>query len=611
MDEKSNDENVEMLLDCFKRGMIYHNTPPKSAQKEKIQNEHSRSVASTSYGKSSEIAASSLSSSLKNAGDETSKMQQQAANFSVPEASITTMNRRQQNYGKQISPGVFYGSSDGKPSKKPPQLLRLLHEIRKDLTEQNDLHPRSAVWATFPRQDQALRFAESHSQVHVFSYQDHFNGQRRFLATTYQELWRRYENMDPKYRHHYEVIREGSPCHLYFDLEYNLTTNINANGVSMVDLLLSVISDAMLDIYGLHFELDWTVELDSSTTEKFSRHLIIRMPNAAFKDNSHVGAFVGEIRARIAKLREIDAKFNQLYVLKGDSCSQIHNELFIDSAVYSRNRCFRLPLSSKAGKSSLLLPTRRFRCKDTSECQMFMDSLICRMDNNCERLLTFDAKAVGNGGGVADIILAADPINHPKNVIRSCTSGRSPFAAVDAFVESVASVGSIPGSIRSWYWFSEHGVMVYNINGNRFCENIGRQHKSNHVMYIVDFRTTGYYQKCHDPDCRGFRSPLRPIPQDTILCTFPVSGVLQIMSNGGENNVHNDLQSSLADVLEDEAWWQEVVSTVEDLENKGRPLESSKQEGISTGDNDDWWIAVEQEASEFEKRIACAMKVVL
>lgn len=23
------------------------------------------------------------------------------------------------------------------------------------------------------------------------------------------------------------------------------------------------------------------------------------------------------------------------------------------------------------------------------------------------------------------------------------------------------------------------------------------------VMYIVDFRTAGYYQKCHDPDCRG------------------------------------------------------------------------------------------------------------
>jgi hypothetical protein len=23
------------------------------------------------------------------------------------------------------------------------------------------------------------------------------------------------------------------------------------------------------------------------------------------------------------------------------------------------------------------------------------------------------------------------------------------------------------------------------------------------VMYVVDFMLAGYYQKCHDPDCRG------------------------------------------------------------------------------------------------------------
>ncbi|KAG0447026.1 hypothetical protein HPP92_028539, partial [Vanilla planifolia] len=41
------------------------------------------------------------------------------------------------------------------------------------------------------------------------------------------------------------------------------------------------------------------VELDSSTDEKFSRHLIIRLPKVAFKDNSHVGAFVSEIEGTI------------------------------------------------------------------------------------------------------------------------------------------------------------------------------------------------------------------------------------------------------------------------------------------------------------------------
>ncbi|GLJ36665.1 hypothetical protein SUGI_0737630 [Cryptomeria japonica] len=132
----------------------------------------------------------------------------------------------------------------------------------------------------------------------------------------------------------------------------------------MVDLLLSVISDAMLDIYSFNFETDWTVELDSSATKIFSRHLVVHMSNAAFKDNSNVGAFVGEICARKAKLREIDSKFNQLCVLKSNNPSQSCSELFVDSAVYSRNRCFRLSLSSKEGKNFFSLANRSFQMQE-------------------------------------------------------------------------------------------------------------------------------------------------------------------------------------------------------------------------------------------------------
>ncbi|GKA88925.1 hypothetical protein Tco_0810737 [Tanacetum coccineum] len=62
--------------------------------------------------------------------------------------------------------------------------------------------------------------------------------------------------------------------------------------------------------------------------------------------------------------------------------------LFIDTAVYSKNRCFRLHLSSKAGKNSVLLPTRRFKCKEMSEEDVFMLSLICNVEAECEKLLT-------------------------------------------------------------------------------------------------------------------------------------------------------------------------------------------------------------------------------
>jgi hypothetical protein len=42
------------------------------------------------------------------------------------------------------------------------------------------------------------------------------SGGRKFIATTYAEFWRRYSALPPALRHHYEIVRQGSPCHLYF-----------------------------------------------------------------------------------------------------------------------------------------------------------------------------------------------------------------------------------------------------------------------------------------------------------------------------------------------------------------------------------------------------------
>ncbi|VFQ67576.1 unnamed protein product [Cuscuta campestris] len=46
------------------------------------------------------------------------------------------------------------------------------------------------------------------------------------------------------------------------------------------------------------------------------------------------------------------------------------------------------------------------------------------------------------------------------------------------------------------------------------------------VMYVVDLKRGVYYQKCHDPDCRGYRSPLCPIPDNVIArsVSFNVEG---------------------------------------------------------------------------------------
>ncbi|KAJ0967846.1 hypothetical protein J5N97_024763 [Dioscorea zingiberensis] len=583
-------DDVDRLFACFKCGT----STPESALKERKSRHSASSEKSARAERNTLRTSSSLAIKLK--------------------------------HGKQISPVVFYGSPHGAPVKRPSQLLRLLREIHVDLREQNDLLARKEVWATFPRQEEAIRFSRAHTQVKIFCYQDHLSSQRRYLVSTYDEFWRRYTVMDPKLRHHYEVIQEGLPCHLYFDLEFDKKVNPGRNVDEMVDILISFTLSTLFNKYCIQGSEDWVLELDSSTEEKFSRHLIVRIPNTAFKDNSHVGVFISEVCANISSLRGNDPQVDKLYIKKDSSCTSSETQLFLDSAVYTRNRCFRLVLSSKAGKKSFLLPTKRFKCKGLSQKQLFMDSLICKVDVDCNKLLvckmdldcmkmlTFESEVHDQ-----NLYVRKEFSRHDGPV--TYFSGKAPFPALDVFIESIASVGNISGKIRSWYWFSAHNLMIYNMSRSRYCENIGREHKSNHVMYIVDFRIAGYYQKCYDPDCRGYRSPLRPLPSDVMLSTMGILKSLQIENyemidvidvnfdlQAADSNMEQSLKDNSVPTTDstkkDTGWWQKAMQYADCIENWGNVSESNKLDDDDGSEDLGWWINVEEFVSQVEESVA-------
>ena len=88
----------------------------------------------------------------------------------------------------------------------------------------------------------------------------------------------------------------------------------------------------------------------------------------------------------------------------------------------------------------------------------------------------------------------------------------------------------LPGSIRTWLYFSSTSIIIYNIIGNKYCENIQRQHKSIHIYFVVNLNQLTYVQKCYDPgmlikfkkypnrylptqkDCKNFHFQPKPIP---------------------------------------------------------------------------------------------------
>ncbi|RVE76273.1 hypothetical protein OJAV_G00006530 [Oryzias javanicus] len=151
----------------------------------------------------------------------------------------------------------------------------------------------SSVWKLFPRQSMAMSFAQSCKEtVHVFALEKEKAslGQRIFLVTSYSELWHYYKTYPQSLMHCYEVIPEGAVCKLYFDLEFHKPSNRGADGKSIVLLPIKYVCEKLMDIYGIECSEKNVLNLDSSTEDKFSRHLIFILPNAAFKDNIHVDA---------------------------------------------------------------------------------------------------------------------------------------------------------------------------------------------------------------------------------------------------------------------------------------------------------------------------------
>ncbi len=68
--------------------------------------------------------------------------------------------------------------------------------------------------------------------------------------------------------------------------------------------------------------------------------------------------------------------------------------------------------------------------------------------------------------------------------------------------------------VRTLAYCGDDGTVAYSLigPGSHYCLNVERSHRSNHIFFVLDFGTGQFCQKCHDPECWGFRSPWMPLP---------------------------------------------------------------------------------------------------
>ncbi|XP_044794328.2 DNA-directed primase/polymerase protein isoform X2 [Bubalus bubalis] len=428
-----------------------------------------------------------------------------------------------------------------------------------------------SIWKLFHRQTQAFNFVKSCKQeVHVFALECKVgDGQRIYLVTTYTQLWFYYKSRR-NLLHCYEVIPENAVCKLYFDLEFNKLANPGADGKKMVALLIEHVCKALQEFYTVNCSAEDVLNLDSSTEEKFSRHLIFQLHDVAFKDNIHVGNFVRKILQPAFHLiasededmtpettgrefthfsetpSEQETCFSKMSTDNNVGESRTSNSeklgrlgsaqqsspdlsflivkndmgekrLFVDLGVYTRNRNFRLYKSSKLGKYVALevAEDNKFspiQSKNISkENQYFLSSLVSNVRfSDALRILTCDIPQSKQRVQCFSRTSTSETIEGFQ-----C----SPYPEIDQFVLSLVNKNGIKGGIRRWNYFFPEELLVYDICKYRWCENIGRAHRSNNIMILVDLKNEVWYQKCHDPVCKAenFKSDCFPLPAEVCL----------------------------------------------------------------------------------------------
>lgn len=136
------------------------------------------------------------------------------------------------------------------------------------------------ILQTFPSQDLAFQHHDKLMQngvfTHLFSFESVITRKRKFLVADYKTFVHRYLQLSPDHRHVYEIIRDGYPCRAYFDLEYTKSlANSHVDGEQLTTIWIGLVISKIKEIFGLRVDHTNVVELDSSTHEKFSRHIII------------------------------------------------------------------------------------------------------------------------------------------------------------------------------------------------------------------------------------------------------------------------------------------------------------------------------------------------
>ncbi|KAH7648926.1 hypothetical protein FG379_001295 [Cryptosporidium bovis] len=430
------------------------------------------------------------------------------------------------------------------------------------------------IFKKFSAQDKAIEYFKSVSlhfgkpsfelsydqrilPISVFSEEIGANGTRRYIVSSFESIWFYFHSLNDLDRHLYEVILEDQPCWLYFDIEYNKTL-YTINDYNLVLTFTKNLLDWIAFQFNHHIDKSEIIYLNSTTEKKFSYHIIVKHIDirnnfsTLFMNNLSMKTFVQHF---IYYLMENEIRIENNFLL----------HRIVDMGVYTRNRCFRTLFSSKFGKHVSFQIDKEHTLYEMSDCppiQLFRSMvtfLNIKYSNDYDFLsrefiinnYCINIGLVGLLNKIADVLhgLSNDTNRYricdhfPNHLVKvleytitywnklrdfnelnfTNTSNEGELTELSMndikldFCQNVRM--EIKKLIYSSYYIPERDILIVLLNkNNKFCLNVGREHRSNGIKIIIKNSNFCFYQKCFDPECSGYRSKYFNIP--TILLDY-------------------------------------------------------------------------------------------
>lgn len=276
-----------------------------------------------------------------------------------------------------------------------------------------------------------------------------------FVNATEKDFWNEYMLQGP--RNNYEIIRVDRPCHLYLDLDKNNKEYPNVDIEKVWERLKLDIINAFTWLNVRTDTIEF-IKLSSHSDKKQSLHIIVKAESKIFSNLLHCGIFVELLKKEL---------------IHGDNPVPLYAKI-VDSAVYTKNRCFRMLGCTKGGQKRYLISDKPLTFEHWKECKI---------------------QPLKWNGGANSMLQLTDEVKKPI----VCTSSYIPQLVIDIMVKlnKDAKFLAHSGPLQLDRIHHVPNSIVFTCDtSSRKCPIAKKIHSTNVPFIVLNLEKGEYFFKC-------------------------------------------------------------------------------------------------------------------